>query len=133
MGMSACRTGLQSAARPCKALGILLAFPDYIGICGPVMNWKKELVILLAALGVGAFLGPMIVFLVGQAAFGPYDDGAGMATFYARFWLELGQADPIPWLMFLTPYLLLQWLRLLRIPFSHRGAEPDTPLSTDQT
>ncbi|MCW8844777.1 MAG: hypothetical protein OQK99_02990 [Gammaproteobacteria bacterium] len=97
------------------------------------MNWKKELILLLAALGVGAFLGPMIVFLVGQATFGPYDDGAGLATFYARFWLELGKTDPIPWLMLLAPYLLLQWLRLLRIPFRRRPSASETTLSADQT
>jgi len=133
MGLSGYRTGHHTEARPCKAAGILLAFSNCFGICGYIMNWKKELILLLAALGVGAFLGPMIVFLVGQATFGPYDDGAGLATFYARFWLELGKTDPIPWLMLLAPYLLLQWLRLLRIPFRRRPSASETTLSADQT
>ena len=97
------------------------------------MNWKKELIILLAALGVGAFPGPMIVFLVGQASLGPYDDGAGMATFYANFWLELAKVDPVPWLMLLAPYLLLQWLRLLRISFRYLSSRPFTRQDADQT
>lgn len=97
------------------------------------MNWKKELIILLAALGVGAFLGPMVVFLVGQASLGPYGDDTGMATFYANFWLELARADPIPWLMLLAPYLLLQWLRLLRIAFRRLNMQPITHKDADQT
>lgn len=97
------------------------------------MNWKKELIILLAALGVGAFPGPMIVFLVGQASLGPYGDGAGLATFYANFWIGLARADQIPWLMLLAPYLLLQWLRLLRIPFRYLTSEPNTRQDPDQT
>jgi len=47
--------------------------------------------------------------------------------------LELGKTDPIPWLMLLAPYLLLQWLRLLRIPFRRRPSASETTLSADQT
>jgi hypothetical protein len=88
------------------------------------MNRNKEIAILVAALAVGALLGPMIVFLVGQAVFGPYAGGAGMGTFYGQFWRELANADPIPWMMLISPYLLLQWLRLLQLPLSGKAHTP---------
>lgn len=85
------------------------------------MNWKKELAYLLPALAVGALLEPILVFLVGQALFGDYADGAGLGTFFGNFWKDLAAADPVPWLMLFAPYLLVMWLRLVSYPFRHAG------------
>lgn len=85
------------------------------------MNWKKELAYLVAALAVGALLEPILVFLVGQALFGDYAEGAGLGTFFANFWKDLAAADPVPWLMLFAPYLLVIWLRLVTYPVRHAG------------
>jgi hypothetical protein len=81
------------------------------------MNWNKEVAILVATLAAGALLGPILVFLVGQTILGPYAAGAGLGAFYGNFWQELGGAEPIPWIMLLGPYILVQWLRLLGLAF----------------
>lgn len=93
------------------------------------MNWKKELAYLVPALAVGAFLEPILVFLVGQAMFGDYAGGAGLGTFFSSFWEDLLRADPVPWIMLFAPYFLISWLRLVTFPFRHaKGAE-----TADQT
>lgn len=87
------------------------------------MNWKKELAYLVAALAVGALIEPILVFLVGQALFGDYAEGAGLGTFFGNFWKDLAVADPVPWLMLFAPYILLIWLRLVAYPFRHPGSQ----------
>ena len=93
------------------------------------MNWKKETAYLIAALAVGAFLEPIAVFLVGQALFGDYAEGAGLGTFFGNFWRDLAAGDPVPWIMLFAPYLLVLWMRLVSYPFRHAG---DTK-TADQT
>ena len=85
------------------------------------MNWKKELAYLVPALVVGAFLEPVLVFLVGQALFGDYAEGAGLGTFFGNFWKDLVAGDPVPWIMLLAPYLLVLWMRLATYPFRQAG------------
>jgi hypothetical protein len=85
------------------------------------MNWKKELAYLVPALVVGALLEPVLVFLVGQALFGDYAEGAGLGTFFGNFWKDLLAADPVPWTMLFAPYLLVIWMRLVTYLFRRAG------------
>jgi len=85
----------------------------------------RELVMLAVALAAGFLLGPILVFLVGQAVFGPYGDGAGMTTFFTDFRHGLAAGQVVPWLMLLAPYLLLQWLRLLALPLRRTARHDD--------
>lgn len=88
------------------------------------MNTKKELAYLIGCLAAGFLLGPMIVFFIGQGVLGPYDDGAGLGSFYANFRQALGRGLPSAWIMFLSPYLLVQWLRLAAWPLRRVAPEP---------
>jgi len=80
------------------------------------MKIKRESAVLAFSAAAGFLLVPMAVFLTGQEVFGPYRDGAGMLSFYADFQSGLLAGDPIPWIMFISPYCLVQWLRLLAFP-----------------
>lgn len=93
------------------------------------MKIKRESAVLAFSAAVGFLLVPMAVFLTGQEVFGPYRDGAGMLSFYADFQSGLLAGDPIPWIMFISPYFLVQWLRLLALPL--RGQPGKGEISGD--
>lgn len=70
---------------------------------------------LLGGLGLAGM--PALVYLVGEWLLGEYQPGATMGTFYADLFAELGALSPWAWLLVLGPWLAIQLLRVLWLPF----------------
>lgn len=75
---------------------------------------RRELTIAAAAFAVGFFVLPPAIYWLGQRVLGNYAPGAGMLDLADQIWGDLLQLAPAAWLLVLSPYLLVQLLRLLR-------------------
>jgi hypothetical protein len=88
---------------------------------------RRELVLLGVALLLGLLVVPAMIHYVGLQVFGPGEDSASLAAFLGRYLSGLGAMNKIVWLLVLSPYLLLIWLRLVRLPLRKRPADTPTP------
>ena len=75
---------------------------------------KRELVLAGSLLGVGIFLLPVAVYLVGQTVVGEYPADGGMLALAANIWLEAVRGSPLALVLVLSPYGVVQFLRLSR-------------------
>jgi hypothetical protein len=74
--------------------------------------WKREVVILAVFLLVG-FVGlPVSIYLVGSQVIGPYAPDQGVIDLMRTIWNDLGGLRPGAWLLVLSPYVVIQLLRL---------------------
>jgi hypothetical protein len=79
---------------------------------------RREALVLAACFGFGLLVLPALIFLVGGQLLGEYRPGAGMAAFYADLYTQLAAMSPWPWLLVLGPWLAVQLLRALWLPFA---------------
>lgn len=78
-------------------------------------SWRRELAIGTAALGLGLFVLPVAIYLVGSRIFGEYSpDGDGIMALAEQIWLDLAALRPFAWLLVLSPYLVIQLARGVR-------------------
>ena len=75
---------------------------------------KKELLLALWLLGLGLFALPPAVYWVGQQVVGEYADGEGVWGLTRELWLGVISANPMALLLVLSPYFIIQTLRLSR-------------------
>jgi hypothetical protein len=90
---------------------------------------RREALVLAVCGGFGLLLLPALIYLVGQQLLGEYRPDGGMGVFYADLYAELATGSPWPWLLVLGPWLAVQMLRLLWLPFEslmRRVAPRDT-------
>ena len=73
---------------------------------------KTEVMLLIGSLFVGLVLLPVAVWFVGHVVFGAYD-GAGYAEFYGMLSGKIRSGDAVAWFLILSPWLVLQCLRLM--------------------
>jgi len=77
--------------------------------------WRRELIIAGLAFGAGFFVLPFAIYWVGRQVFGEYGHGGGSVLDLAEgIWGALLDRAPAAWLLVLSPYVVLQLLRLLR-------------------
>ncbi len=88
------------------------ANPDHSGS----KRMRHELVLLGAALLLGLLIVPTLIHYVGLQVFGSGTDPATLGDFLGRYFAGLGAMNKTVWLLALSPYLLLWWLRLVRLP-----------------
>jgi len=81
---------------------------------------RHELVLLGVALLLGLLVVPILIHYVGLQVFG--SDPATLGDFLGRYFAGLGAMNKTVWLLTLSPYLLLWWLRLVRLPLRQRVA-----------
>ena len=81
--------------------------------------WKKELVIAAILIGGSLILLPFAIYLVGRQFIGEYSADAGVLDLAEQIWWDLLQLRAPAWILVLTPYLLLQLLRLARRAWRH--------------
>lgn len=73
----------------------------------------REAAYLLVLLFLGLVVMPMLIFQVGQFVFGEYG-GIGYRDFFGTLSEKIRGGDPVAWFLVLSPYLVLQCLRLIR-------------------
>lgn len=78
---------------------------------------RRELLLFAGLAGFGLLVLPALVYLVGVVLLGEYAPGATVGTFYADLYAELAAPALWAWLLVLGPWLGIQWLRLLWLPF----------------
>jgi hypothetical protein len=78
----------------------------------PAFDWRRETAVAAGALLVGLVLLPLAIWFVGEALIGPYEGGDGALALAEQFWLDLLALQPAAWLLALSPYALVLFLRL---------------------
>jgi hypothetical protein len=76
--------------------------------------WRRELVIAVVLIAVGAFVLPLAIYAVGQAVVGEYSSEGGMMGLAAHVWDELLRLRPAAWILVLSPYVTVLLLRAVR-------------------
>lgn len=67
--------------------------------------------ILVILLAFGLFIVPLLIWVVGRAALGPYTDGGPFALL-VDFFNGLKSGSPVYWIVAFGPYVLVMILRL---------------------
>ena len=73
---------------------------------------KREAAVFAVLLGVGLLVLPLAVYVVGARIFGEYAPDADALTLAVDLWIALGRGSWAGWLLVLSPYLVIQALRL---------------------
>jgi hypothetical protein len=92
------------AMRPAKLLESL----------GSLGRPQRELALALLGLLLGVLLMPLLVWLAGTVALGPYANG-GFSALLGDFLGGLAEGSLACWLVLAGPYLVLSLVRLLRL------------------
>ena len=75
---------------------------------------RRELIILTALFAFGFFVLPLAIYWVGQEVVGEYAPNAGAWTLTESIWSDLLSFRLAAWLLVLSPYGVVQLLRLAR-------------------
>jgi len=86
---------------------------------------RKELILAGTLVGVGLLVLPPAVYWVGQQVVGEYESDAGLLGLMDQIWSEFFTGRPAAWLLVMSPYLLVQSLRLAVHAKRHRGDVTD--------
>lgn len=87
---------------------------------------RRELLLFACLAGFGLLVLPTLVYAVGVFLLGEYRPGATVGGFYADLYAELAAPALWAWLLVLGPWLGIQWLRLLWLPFRALLRRPAT-------
>lgn len=74
---------------------------------------KFELVLALALISAGMLVLPLAIFWVGQFVVGEFE-GGGVVELLGGIWTELSRGSIAAWTLVLSPYFVVQLLRLAR-------------------
>ncbi len=74
---------------------------------------KKEITLLLISVLVGIIVLPIAIYLVGNLVFGEYGND-GYSRFFIDILAALSKGTGAIWFLILSPYIVLQILRLTR-------------------
>jgi len=75
---------------------------------------KKEILLALWLVGFGFFALPPAIYWVGQQVVGEYAGGSGVWGLTLDLWSGVVNANPMALLLVLSPYLIIQTLRISR-------------------
>lgn len=75
---------------------------------------QRELALALLGLLLGVLLMPLLVWVAGTVALGPYANG-GFGALLGDFLRGLAEGSVACWLVLAGPYLVLSLVRLLRV------------------
>ena len=73
---------------------------------------KRELIVAGVLLAVGLLVLPPAVYLVGQEVVGNYESEAGLIGLLGQIWSDFVSLRLGAWLLVLSPYAIVQLLRL---------------------
>lgn len=77
-----------------------------------VSHLKFELVLAITLLAFGLVGLPISIYWVGQIVIGGYESDAGMTGLIEAVWDGLGSGSLPAWFLVLSPYIIIQLLRL---------------------
>ena len=83
-------------------------------------TWKFELILAVSLLAVGLILVPAAVFWLGSALAGDYAGDGGAWGLIGKILADAMRGSLTAWSLVLTPYLVVQFLRLSRACFRPR-------------
>ena len=72
----------------------------------------RELLIGGSAILVGLIVAPLVIYMMGRAALGPYAHG-GAGRLLADYFAGLGHGAPVFWVVALGPYVMTLLVRLV--------------------
>lgn len=72
---------------------------------------KNEAILAVLLFAFGLFVLPVAIYFVGQQIIGDYE-GDGVIGLVLALWSALVRADAVAWILVLSPYLVVQLLRL---------------------
>lgn len=75
---------------------------------------KRELVLAGSLLGLGFFVLPGAVYLVGQTVVGEYPVDGGVLALALNIWADMVRGNPLALVLVVSPYGIFQLLRLSR-------------------
>jgi len=75
---------------------------------------KKEIQLALWLVGLGFLALPPAIYWVGQQVVGEYAGGSGVWGLTLDLWSGVVNANPMALLLVLSPYLIIQTLRISR-------------------
>ena len=78
------------------------------------MRLRKQTLIAMMLLGFGLLPLPVMVYWVGTQVVGPYEAEGGLWALVGNVWGDLTSGNPLAWILVLSPYLIIQLLRLAR-------------------
>ena len=81
----------------------------------------REALLFLGLAIAGIVLLPLAVFFVGDTVFGSYG-GDGFGEFFEALLGKLGRADRFAWLLVLSPYIVVQVLRIMALGWRIAGS-----------
>lgn len=73
---------------------------------------KRELVLAGSLLGLGFFVLPGAVYIVGQTVVGEYPADGGVLALTVNIWANMVRGDPLALVLVFSPYGIVQLLRL---------------------
>lgn len=76
--------------------------------------FKFELVLAATLLCVGLIVLPVAVYWVGQFVVGEYENDGGILGLLGAIWSDLGRGRIPAWILVLSPYVVIQLLRLAK-------------------
>ena len=76
--------------------------------------WKRELVIAAVLLGFGFLALPFTIYWVGSELIGDYAPDANALTLVEQIWSDVIRLEPFAWVLVLSPYAVLQIVRITR-------------------
>ncbi len=81
---------------------------------------RKELLVAAALLSFGLTALPLLVYWVGMRVVGEYYPESGLSDFVWHIWSDLAAGSVLAWILIVSPYLIIQLLRLALILWRRR-------------
>ncbi len=97
-------------------------------------SWlRKELLLAAALLSCGLLPLPVVVYWVGNRVVGEYSAESGLWGLIWNIWSDLASGSVLAWILVVSPYLLIQLLRVGRALWRHKpGVSDVTVLDINQ-
>ena len=97
-------------------------------------SWlRKELLLAAALLSCGLLLLPVAVYWVGGRVVGEYSAESGVWGLIWDIWSDLAAGSVLAWILVVSPYLLIQLLRVARALWRRKpGVRDVTVLDINQ-
>jgi hypothetical protein len=81
---------------------------------------RKELLVAAALLSFCLAALPVLVYWVGSRVVGEYYPDSGLSDFVWHIWSDLAAGSVLAWILIVSPYLIIQLLRLALILWRRR-------------